>query len=101
MCVVYVFWSRVLQVQVPAAAMEDDIDCQQPSVSLRTAQLLLSCLHAWGQDKDLDELCRRKLGLLTPKRPLVFGLMSRTGYMALSLPGWSVNIKNRSYVVYL
>ena len=60
------------------------------SASLRTAQLLLSCLYAWKQDSDLDQLCRRKLGLLTPRRPLQFGLMSRTGHMALSLPGWSV-----------
>ena len=61
---------------------------KEPSLAMKTAQLLLSCLHAWGQDGDLDRLCRRKLGLLQPRKPLVYGLMSRAGHMALSLPGW-------------
>ena len=26
------------------------------------AQLLLSCLHSWGLDPNLDELCKSKLG---------------------------------------
>lgn len=54
---------------------------------METAQLFMSCLHAWGLDPDLDKLCHSKLGLLKPKRPISFGLFSRNGHMSLLLPG--------------
>ncbi|KAK2177630.1 hypothetical protein NP493_589g03000 [Ridgeia piscesae] len=52
------------------------------------AQLFMSCIHAWGLDPDLDKLGTSKLGLLRPKRPISFGLLSRGGHMSLLLPGW-------------
>lgn len=52
------------------------------------AQLFMSCIHAWGLDPDLDKLGTNKLGLLRPKRPISFGLLSRGGHMSLLLPGW-------------
>jgi hypothetical protein len=59
------------------------------SAALVAAQILMSCLHAWGLDPDLDRLCTNKLGLLRPRRPIVFGFLSRSGgHMSLSLPGW-------------
>lgn len=58
------------------------------SLTLDIAQLFLSCLHAWGLDPDLDKLCMNKLGLLQPRCPMSFGLISRTGHMSLMLPGW-------------
>lgn len=33
---------------------------------MEVAQLLLSLLHAWGMDADLDRVCETKLGLLKP-----------------------------------
>lgn len=33
---------------------------------MEIAQLLLSLLHAWGVDNDLDRVCQVKLGLLRP-----------------------------------
>ena len=48
----------------------------------------MSCLHAWGYDKELDLLCQTKLGLTKPKSAITFGVLSRGGYMALLLPGW-------------
>lgn len=33
---------------------------------MEIAQLLLSLLHAWGMDNDLDRVCQVKLGLLRP-----------------------------------
>ena len=58
------------------------------SLVMEVAQLFISCLHAWGLDPDLDKLCMNKLGLLCPKRPISFGLLSRGGHMSLLLPGW-------------
>ena len=55
------------------------------------AQVFVSCLHAWGLDPDLDKLGTNKLGLLRPKRPISFGLLSRGGHMCLLLPGWYNN----------
>ena len=59
------------------------------SPALVAAQILMSCLHAWGLDAELDQLCTSKLGLLRPRRPISFGFLSRaSGHMSLSLPGW-------------
>jgi len=59
------------------------------SPALVAAQILMSCLHAWGLDVELDQLCTSKLGLLRPRRPISFGFLSRaSGHMSLSLPGW-------------
>ncbi|CAH1778713.1 unnamed protein product [Owenia fusiformis] len=57
-------------------------------ITLETAQLLMSCLHAWGLDLDLDRLCANKLGLIRPKCPVSFGLLSRGGHMCLMMPSW-------------
>ncbi|XP_003744606.1 WD repeat-containing protein 7 [Galendromus occidentalis] len=54
--------------------------------TMQIAQLLLSQLHAWGLDQGLDQVCQAKLGLLLPIRPAHFGLLSRSGHMALFLP---------------
>uniref|UniRef100_A0A7M5X173 WD repeat-containing protein 7 n=2 Tax=Clytia hemisphaerica TaxID=252671 RepID=A0A7M5X173_9CNID len=53
------------------------------------AQLLLSCLHSWGLDPNLDELCKSKLGMLKPQKTLSFGLLTR-GRLSLTFPGWRV-----------
>lgn len=51
------------------------------------AQLLLSCIHSWGLDPNLDNLCKSKLGMLKPQKALSFGLLTR-GRLALMFPGW-------------
>ena len=58
------------------------------NLTLEIGQLLLSTLHAWGLDKDLDRVALNKLGLLRPKLSLCFGLVSKTGAMSLLLPTW-------------
>jgi len=59
------------------------------NLTLEIGQLLLSVLHAWGLDKDLDKVAVNKLGLLKPKLPISFGLVSKSGGMSLLLPTWS------------
>ena len=57
--------------------------------SLDIARLLISCLHVWGVDPALDELCLTKLGLPRPKpSSLSYALVSRDRFLCLFLPGW-------------
>lgn len=46
---------------------------------MEIAQLLLSLLHGWSLDDDLDQVCRTRLGLSKPKSPVSFGHLSRSG----------------------
>jgi len=47
------------------------------SATLTITQMFMSFLHAWGLDPDLDRLCLNKLGLLCPRRPISFGLVTQ------------------------
>jgi hypothetical protein len=51
----------------------------ETNATMEIAQLLLSLLHAWGMDPDLDRVCESKLGLLRPMVPVSFGVLSRGG----------------------
>ena len=64
------------------------IAMKKRSLVMSMAQQFVSALHAWGHDSNLDNTCLSKLGLLQPKLPLAFGLLSRGSHMALLLPGW-------------
>ncbi|XP_065568278.1 WD repeat-containing protein 7-like isoform X2 [Artemia franciscana] len=54
--------------------------------ALEVGELLLSLLHAWGVDYELDQICQTQLGLLKPVIPISFGLLSKTGQLVLVLP---------------
>ena len=54
---------------------------------MNIVRLLLSCLHAWSLDDELDELCEEVLGLVRPSRPVSFGLLSKGQCLSLVLPG--------------
>ncbi|XP_013915172.1 PREDICTED: WD repeat-containing protein 7-like [Thamnophis sirtalis] len=58
------------------------------NLTMDTAKLFMSCLHAWGLNTVLDELCSERLGMLRPHRSVSFGLLSRGGHMSLMLPGY-------------
>ena len=60
------------------------------NLTLEIGQVLLSLLHAWGLDKDLDRVAVSKLGLLKPKVPVSYGIMSKGGVMSLMLPTWQL-----------
>lgn len=51
----------------------------EANLTMEIAQLLLSLLHAWGLDLDLDRLCEATLGLLRPMIPVSFGVISKGG----------------------
>lgn len=56
------------------------------NLTMDTAKLFMSCLHAWGLNAELDEVCVSRLGMLRPHTPISFGLISRGGHMSLMLP---------------
>lgn len=65
----------------------------EPNATMEVAQLILSLLHAWGIDPDLDRVCEGKLGLLRPMVPVSFGVLSKGGYMSLLLPTWQTQLE--------
>uniref|UniRef100_A0A8C4V711 WD repeat domain 72 n=1 Tax=Falco tinnunculus TaxID=100819 RepID=A0A8C4V711_FALTI len=58
------------------------------NVTTDTAKLLLSCLLPWGVDKEIDNLCVRRLDILMLQCPVSFGLVSNDNHLSLMLPGW-------------
>ena len=58
-----------------------EVDC-----AIDIAQVVVSCIHAWGVDANIDNLCKERLGLLAPSAPISFGVLSQHGHMALHLP---------------
>uniref|UniRef100_A0A673AYA0 WD repeat domain 7 n=1 Tax=Sphaeramia orbicularis TaxID=375764 RepID=A0A673AYA0_9TELE len=60
------------------------------NLTMDTAKLFMSCLHAWGLNLQLDNICMDRLGMLRPHCPISFGLISRGGHMSLMLPTFKV-----------
>ena len=58
------------------------------NLTMDTAKLFMSCLHAWGLNEVLDEVCLDRLGMLKPHCTVSFGLLSRGGHMSLMLHGY-------------
>lgn len=46
---------------------------------MHIGRLLISLLHAWTLDNDLDRICQTQLGLSRPVRKICYGLLSRAG----------------------
>ncbi|MEE6457885.1 hypothetical protein FKM82_000084 [Ascaphus truei] len=62
------------------------------NLTMDTAKLFMSCLHAWGLNAVLDDVCLERLGMLKPHCPVSFGLLSRGGHMSLMLPGFNQTV---------
>ncbi|XP_076849105.1 WD repeat-containing protein 7 isoform X1 [Brachyhypopomus gauderio] len=65
------------------------------NLTMDTAKLFMSCLHAWGLNSPLDEACVSLLGMLRPHTPVSFGLISRGGHMSLMLPSFKDSLLRR------
>uniref|UniRef100_A0AAY4EM85 WDR72-like alpha-solenoid domain-containing protein n=1 Tax=Denticeps clupeoides TaxID=299321 RepID=A0AAY4EM85_9TELE len=65
------------------------------NLTMDTAKLFMSCLHAWGLNGALDEVCLMRLGMLKPHTPISFGLISRGGHMSLMLPTFKESLLRR------
>uniref|UniRef100_A0A665VWW5 WD repeat domain 7 n=1 Tax=Echeneis naucrates TaxID=173247 RepID=A0A665VWW5_ECHNA len=62
------------------------------NLTMDTAKLFMSCLHAWGLNDQLDGICLERLGMLRPHCPISFGLISRGGHMSLMLPTFKLSL---------
>lgn len=47
--------------------------------TLQIGQMVMSLLHSWGLDTSLDHICEHTLGLLKPRVPVSYGLISKSG----------------------
>lgn len=68
------------------------------NLTMDTAKLFMSCLHAWGLNEQLDGICLERLGMLRPHCPISFGLISRGGHMSLMLPTFKVHVHLLSWL---
>ena len=70
------------------------------SLSMEIAQLLLSLLHAWGVDSHQDNFITQKIGLLKPRRPVNYGILSRAGFMSVLMPTYPSSVDmQRAYQI--
>ncbi|XP_019387295.1 PREDICTED: WD repeat-containing protein 7 isoform X1 [Crocodylus porosus] len=67
------------------------------NLTMDTAKLFMSCLHAWGLNDVLDDICLDRLGMLKPHCSVSFGLLSRGGHMSLMLPSYNQSMGKPSY----
>uniref|UniRef100_A0A1I7SSR8 WD repeat-containing protein 7 n=1 Tax=Bursaphelenchus xylophilus TaxID=6326 RepID=A0A1I7SSR8_BURXY len=58
----------------------------ETNLYMNTAKLLVSLLHGWNLDENVDNICVNKLKLQKPKAPICFGTISKKGFVSLSLP---------------
>lgn len=72
--------------QKVASVRQEQLQGDWPKHIIGIVRLLLSCLHAWGADRDLDRDLEGRVGLIRPIRPITFGLASRGGALSLVLP---------------
>lgn len=86
---------EVLGQAVASQTKVEQLKEEAPGTIVDIVRLLLSCLHAWNLDPNLDSLCEEVLGLVRPCRPVSFGLLSRGGCICLVLPGWGLRIRTR------
>lgn len=70
----------------PVLNRKTKVQLGETNLTMEIAQIILSLLHAWGLDVNLDRVCETKLGLLRPLHPVCFGLLSKAGHMSLLLP---------------
>nr|XP_002123988.2 WD repeat-containing protein 7 [Ciona intestinalis] len=78
--------SEANEVQAPSRKGKKSPSLLQLDSAIDIAQIIVSCLHAWGMDPGIDDLCIERLGLLLPKTSICFGLLSHGGHMALMMP---------------
>ena len=83
-------------VETPVSSEKDGAFLSETHKPLEVARLLLSLLHAWGLDPELDKICETKLGLLRPLRPVCFGMISKGGFMSLLLPTYLNELDDKS-----
>lgn len=69
--------------------MDSNNQLNQTSMSLSIlSNLLVSLLHPWLFDKNVDEICTERLHLKQINRYLSYGILSKNDHLAIVLPTW-------------
>lgn len=84
---------EILSQGVASQDKTDNLQEESPRNIIHIIRLMLSCLHAWRLDDELDSSCEQVLGLVRPSKPVSFGLLSKGGCMSLVLPGWGLRTR--------
>ncbi len=84
---------EVLGKGVASQIKTENLQEESPSTIIHIIRLMLSCLHAWRLDDELDDSCEQVLGLVRPSKPVSFGLLSKGSCMSLVLPGWGLRTR--------
>lgn len=84
---------EILSKGVASQDKTENLQEESPRNIIHIIRLMLSCLHAWKLDDELDQSCEQVLGLVRPSKPVSFGLLSKGGCMSLVLPGWGLRTR--------
>lgn len=84
---------EILSQGVASQDKTENLQEESPRNIIHIIRLMLSCLHAWKLDDELDNSCEQVLGLVRPSKPVSFGLLSKGGCMSLVLPGWGLRTR--------
>jgi hypothetical protein len=74
----------------------------QTSTSLSTlSNLLVSLLHPWSFDENIDDICRQRLQLHRTNRYISYGILSKNEHLSLILPTWQRHLNDHVPDTYL
>ncbi|CAF5212099.1 unnamed protein product, partial [Rotaria magnacalcarata] len=67
----------------------------ETSKSLSTlSNLLVELLHPWSFDKNVDQLCEKRLQLKRINRFFSFGILSKNDHLTIVLPTWQQHLND-------
>ncbi|CAF4596418.1 unnamed protein product, partial [Rotaria sp. Silwood2] len=75
--------------QIEITNKDTRIQLDQTSTSLSIlSNLLISLLHPWSFDKNIDKICQERLRLNRVNRFLSYGILSKNEHLTIVLPTW-------------
>ena len=77
-------------------SLDSETLLMQSDAIKHTCSLLLSCLHSWGVDINIDRTCLKHLGLFSPLEPISFGTVSSNSTFMLLLPQWEKRVEEQT-----
>jgi len=84
------------------ANKETRTQLSQTSKSLSIlSNLLVSLLHPWCFDKNIDEVCQERLQLNRTNRFLSYGILSKNEHLTIVLPTWQQYLNDNVPETYL
>ncbi len=87
--VFYKIWIYFLIELIETANNDSRLQLTQTSKSLSIlSNLLISLLHPWLFDNNVDQICQQRLHLHHINRYLTYGILSKNEHLTIVLPTW-------------